>query len=291
MSATLSTTLSATAAPDTPDPSPDDPAANPLLATDPESVIALFGLTLLFVIAFFSILTIPRLLVLLRHRGSVFKKGWMLKPKKSAAIRARNVIQMTLFVPPVQPTSHPTIKGGLVTEAAPHAAYGADSGQGHETAVGTHSENIRTLVRHYSDAPSAGAPAHVPSWSALLHPFSAWFARPFFDTGLSNGRAIIYSVYAVAFITVAFIKSAGVDMLQRAGWLVVAQTPLVIALGTKNSLVGFFVGQGYEKVLYFFSVYSILLNFTHPKLLSCVISSTFSTGGWVNSCSSPLCFT
>ncbi|KIO19017.1 hypothetical protein M407DRAFT_153175 [Tulasnella calospora MUT 4182] len=143
-----------------------------------------------------------------------------------------------------------------------HAAMGIGGGQGggpmslaeEESRYPAH---LRTLVRHQRELRSAGAPAHVPSWSTLLHswPYAPWFGRPFFPNhvnNLSNGQACMYLVYAIGFVIVAFIMTSGeTGNLKRTGWLVVVQTPLVVSLGTKNSLVGFLLGRGYEKINWF----------------------------------------
>ncbi|KAG8950998.1 hypothetical protein FRC04_006859 [Tulasnella sp. 424] len=240
-----------------------------LLAANPESVVALFGLTLLFVIVFFAVLTLPRFLALLHHQSgkAFFREGWLLKPKKSATARAKDAIRRSLFLPPAQPTRKPTLRRGFVTTTAPFANDIEDSDEGHGR-VGQrgpmsmaeeearYPAHLRTLVRHHRDVRSMGAPAHVPSWSTLLHslPFAPWFGRPFFPNhvnNLSNGQACMYLVYAVGFLIVAFIMTSGTDNLKRTGWLVVVQTPLVVSLGSKNSLVGFALGRGYEKINFF----------------------------------------
>ncbi|KAG8991241.1 hypothetical protein FRB90_001424 [Tulasnella sp. 427] len=233
------------------------PTAN-LLAPNAESVVALFGLTLIFIVLFFSILTLPRLLALVRHQHgkSFFFEGWLLKPKKSAVSRARDAIRRSLFLPPAPPTRKPTLRRGLVTNAAPFA-NDVDSDEGHglggDEEEKQYPPHLQTLVKFHRDGRSLGAPAHVPSWSTLLHsvPGAPWLGRAFCPNhveNLTNGQACMYLVYAVAFVVVAFYMTSGTGNLKRTGWLVVVQTPLVVSLGSKNSLVGFLLGRGYEKI-------------------------------------------
>ncbi|KIO19016.1 hypothetical protein M407DRAFT_153146 [Tulasnella calospora MUT 4182] len=243
-----------------------------------ETFAALFGLSLLFVIVFFAVLTVPRLLASLHHqRGKAFfREGWLLKPKKSAAARAKDALRRSVFLPPAQPTRQPTLRRGLVTSPAPFANDIDYSDEGHGVPAsasvniegggarpmsvaeeeGKYPAHLRTLVRHHREVRSAGAPAHVPSTSTILRslPFAPWFSRPFFPNhvdGASNGQACMYLLYAAGFIVVAFLMTSGTGNLKRSGWLVIVQTPLVVSLGSKNSLVGFFLGRGYEKINFF----------------------------------------
>ena len=45
-----------------------------------------------------------------------------------------------------------------------------------------------------------------------------------------------------------FLYASPVNNIKRAGYVCISQIPVVFALGTKNSLVGWLVGMGYEKV-------------------------------------------
>ncbi|KAG8900749.1 hypothetical protein FRC01_010032, partial [Tulasnella sp. 417] len=190
-----------------------------------ESFAALFGLALLFIIVFFAALTLPRLLASLHHQAGkslFFRDGWLLKPKKSAAARAKDALRRSLFMPPAEPARKPTLRRGLVTTAAPFADDIEYSDEGHGGGVaasvnlgwrgaGVEEEtkypaHLRTLVRHHREVTAAG------------------------------------------FVVVAFLMTSGTGNLKRSGWLVIVQTPLVVSLGSKNSLVGFFLGRGYEKI-------------------------------------------
>ncbi|KAG8899539.1 hypothetical protein FRC00_001320 [Tulasnella sp. 408] len=229
-----------------------------------ESVAALFGLSLILVLVFFAALTVPRLLASLHHQGGkVFRgDGWLLKPKRSAASRAKDAVRRSLFMPPAPPTRQPTLRRGLVTTPAPFANDIEYSDEGH---IGTarpmslaeeeakYPAHLRTLAQHHRQVQAARAPTHVASTSTVLHslPLAPWFGRPFYPNhvnNMSNGQACMLLVYAMGFAVVTFIMTSGTGNLKRAGWLVVVQTPLVVSLGSKNSLVGFLLGRGYEKI-------------------------------------------
>lgn len=66
---------------------------------------------------------------------------------------------------------------------------------------------------------------------------------------LSMGKlALIVFTFAAIFIVLFIPPGNPVPYSTRAGWIATGFLPLTIALGTKNNLIGVFVGAGYEKV-------------------------------------------
>ncbi|KAG8852232.1 hypothetical protein FRB96_008878 [Tulasnella sp. 330] len=208
-----------------------------------EQFLGLFNLILLVIIFFFFLASVPRAIARFRHPGA-WQTGWILKQRKSYVRRATDAIRRSLHMPeyPSMPSRRPTIKEGLVNGAAAFATD--DSDEGHENNPGKQVAPIRRISRKGP----AIAPAHVPSWATLFHPFASTLGRPFFATGLSNGQALLYLLYTAFFITFAFVITYGTVSIARAGWLVIGNIPLMVALGAKNSIISVLVGSNYGKV-------------------------------------------
>ena len=66
--------------------------------------------------------------------------------------------------------------------------------------------------------------------------------------GHSVGRTIILLGYFTIVIFALLYKSNPFKAYVRAGFVAAAQVPIVVALGTKNNVIGRFLSMGYEKV-------------------------------------------
>lgn len=205
----------------------------------PEQVIALFVLTLLFIVLFFFLASLPRAIARFNQKGA-WRHGWLLKQRKSTASRARDYIRRSMHLAPAAPQRRPTVRRSL----AAMADWNGSSEDTHESAPYDY-ENFKRAVPRGSAVP----PSHVPSWSTIFHPVSAFFRTPLpYASSYTIGQTLLYVIYGILFLLVTFVGTSGTANLKRAGWLVVAQMPLMIALGSKNSLIGLLVGRGYEKV-------------------------------------------
>lgn len=98
-------------------------------------------------------------------------------------------------------------------------------------------------------------PPHVPSISSLLYPLSSVFSISI-TPAQSVGKTILLLLYAVMVLVIVFIHGgAPLADSERLGWIAVTQIPIVVALGAKNGVVGWFSVMGYERVsiiLFFF---------------------------------------
>lgn len=106
------------------------------------------------------------------------------------------------------------------------------------------------LLRHASTrtlGSVANLPPHMRAWSTIL-PQMGGFLRHRLDAGFSLGQALILGLYAVVLVYASFLESNPFKDQMRMGTVAMSQIPLVYILGTKNNIVGMFVGVGYEKV-------------------------------------------
>ena len=91
-------------------------------------------------------------------------------------------------------------------------------------------------------------PTRAASFAAMFHPVHRVLSHPFPLTNYSIGRAILMTIYTGIICFGILYHNLPSFGPRRAGWLVVGQLPLVFALASKNNIVGFLLGVGYEKV-------------------------------------------
>lgn len=133
---------------------------------------------------------------------------------------------------------------------ANHDVYG---GGGSKTYSPTHAKHYpgKYDANQSPSTEDGGAPKpppHFPSASALLYPLSAPLSYPITNT-LSLGKLLLLVAYVAAVVTVVFVKGgAPLKDSERLGWCAAVMVPIVVALGTKNSIVGAFTVKGYERV-------------------------------------------
>lgn len=92
------------------------------------------------------------------------------------------------------------------------------------------------------------APRHVPSLRTVLYPVSSQFSRRVL--GYSAGQVLILLGYATLIAICGLLYANPVTNAKRAGWIAMSQIPVSFLLASKNSLIGFLVGKGYEKLNY-----------------------------------------
>ncbi|KAL5524839.1 hypothetical protein ACEPAF_9985 [Sanghuangporus sanghuang] len=108
-------------------------------------------------------------------------------------------------------------------------------------------------------------PTHVRSLATILHPVSKIFTHPL-SANKTTGKLFLTLAYVV---TIHVIVLDGDNPFlnpivnpNRLGYIAISQIPVVIALGTKNNVIGMLLGIGYEK-----------LNFLH-RLVGLVVFIT-----------------
>ncbi|KAI0777412.1 iron reductase [Trametes elegans] len=92
-------------------------------------------------------------------------------------------------------------------------------------------------------------PTHMSGWSTML-PTLAGFLRTPLHRGMTVGKAAVALTYFGVVLYFALYKSNPMSNPIRAGFVAVSQIPIVVALGTKNNIVGALIGFGYERLNY-----------------------------------------
>lgn len=98
--------------------------------------------------------------------------------------------------------------------------------------------------------PTSNGPTHsrVASFASIFHKAHRYLSRPFWFTPYSILQALCFACYTTLIVFGILYHNLPSFGPRRAGWMVVGQLPLVVSLGTKNSIVAFLLGVGYEKV-------------------------------------------
>ncbi|KAF8310934.1 hypothetical protein DL93DRAFT_2083848 [Clavulina sp. PMI_390] len=201
--------------------------------------------TMLVALALFACAALPRAFARLSFPQTA-KQGWSLKhappPVRDPIQRVRTVNRGQLAAP---------WEGGDNDEkvlAPPRAAFMQKNPNGRR------SMNVRLnrLTRHWAEKFDVSqprvAPLHVPSLRTLLYPLSSQFSRRIM--GFSLGQAFILLAYTTLICFGMFLFSDPVSNPKRAGWIALSQIPVSFLLSSKNSIIGFLVGKGYEKLNY-----------------------------------------
>jgi len=92
------------------------------------------------------------------------------------------------------------------------------------------------------------APTHVSRWSTLIHPLVPYVLNYRIAPGTSVGKAGVLVAYLAAVLYAGLYKGNPFSDSVRAGFVAMSQIPIVYALGTKNNVLAYVSGAGYEKV-------------------------------------------
>jgi len=92
------------------------------------------------------------------------------------------------------------------------------------------------------------APTHVSRWSTLVHPLVPYVLNYRIAPGTSIGKAGVLVAYLAAVLYAGLYRNNPFSSSVRAGFVVMSQIPIVYALGTKNNVLAYVSGAGYEKV-------------------------------------------
>lgn len=155
---------------------------------------------------------------------------------------------------------YPELKRGLILRTGSSDDASARRRTGiapmhHSSSSGTvESDQSRTLADHiqrlsskeYEDS-SVSPPLHVPSLSTLLYPISTFFVYSI-TPGKTLGKVALSLIYITGILFVVFFSSDPLADPARLGDIAVSQIPFVVALGTKNNIIGILLSKGYERV-------------------------------------------
>ncbi|EGO19873.1 hypothetical protein SERLADRAFT_401128 [Serpula lacrymans var. lacrymans S7.9] len=105
-----------------------------------------------------------------------------------------------------------------------------------------------TYLGQFSSLKYAGAPAprHVPMLSSFIHPISSALCHRM--NGYSVGQILLMAGYLGILFYGSFYESNPFTDPERAGYVITSQIPFIYAFATKNNVLGFLVGVGYEKL-------------------------------------------
>lgn len=104
------------------------------------------------------------------------------------------------------------------------------------------------LVREATRKAHGGhPPIRMLHLSTLIHPSINYALNYRVVTGFSVGKISILAIYLGLVFYAAFYKSNPFVEPQRAAFVAVSQIPIVVSLGTKNNILSYFSGLGYEK--------------------------------------------
>lgn len=207
---------------------------------DPNELVSLWiDYILLIIFAFFTLAALPRFFA---HatRLSDWASGYFLRKGSNVDAHTR--------VTPRLPASYLHRYATNVT-LVNNSVGNSGSDQSHTLAQhDVYADNSQGKSVRLLTETSANAPVHVRSYASLLHPVATFFTRNV-APGMSVGGALLNVAYIAGLFTAVF--TYGGDPLKqpvREGWIAISLIPVVVALGTKNNLIGMMVGKGYERV-------------------------------------------
>ncbi|KAG8993156.1 hypothetical protein FRB94_010976 [Tulasnella sp. JGI-2019a] len=90
--------------------------------------------------------------------------------------------------------------------------------------------------------------SRIASWGSTFYPAYRHLERPVWWVGYSVGLTLAFVVYTGMVSFGIFYHNLPSFSPRRAGWIVVGQVPFIVFLGTKNNLLGFVLGTGYDKL-------------------------------------------
>ncbi len=214
--------------------------ANDAPEIDQEAFVYHVSLLVLAFIALLFVLRIPRAFNRLLH-WSEFSQGHILR-HVSFNVRSPRIV-------------HVYVSKDRAT--AKEAASSNDS-HTHSTHVQRIDEKGSLMVMKY--------PTHIASCPSFLRGLASELSTRL-APGYSLAQGICALVYLACWIYPTLYKSNPFSDPGRAGWVGIAQLPFVFAFGTKNNVLGPFLGMGYEKVfdsiLSTTSLNALQLNFMH----------------------------
>ncbi|KAF8311051.1 hypothetical protein DL93DRAFT_2169272 [Clavulina sp. PMI_390] len=190
---------------------------------------------MLMALALFACVSFPRVSARLSFSQTA-KKGWRFKREPSLV---RNSTRRP------RPSGHGEVQNAEEKITTPRRASSTRS-------LGRRSTDLNDLTRRWAEISDASnpriPPKHVPSLRTLLYPLSSQLSQQIM--GYSLGQVVVLFAYTALICLGLFILSSPVSNPTRAGWIALSQIPVAFLLASKNSLIGFLVGKGYEKLNY-----------------------------------------
>ncbi|KAG8738241.1 hypothetical protein FRC10_007109 [Ceratobasidium sp. 414] len=250
---------------------------------------------ILFILLVFTLTALPRIVASLTHT-SAWRDGWIIL-RGTPSLLSSSPYATRFNESAFSVTRKPTLRRALSEKKL---VLGTTESETWESSFGPYDGAPRdktTLggvsavshLRHARGEPSR-LPIRCPSYLSLLQPASRLFSARY--AGYSVGQFVLLAGYAALMGVAMFLYGSPVNNIQRAGFVCISQIPVVFALGTKNSLVGWLVGMGYEKLNYIhrwvgqimfvtglFHVVGYLVKWTKTGVISIAAKNQF--WGWM----------
>ncbi|KAI9057357.1 incomplete iron reductase [Trametes sanguinea] len=225
-------------------------SAQPTHAVNHAELVFNVDIFLLCAAALFVLLLLPRAAIRFTHKRE-WVDGHLLR---STTVEApvsvvRRPSKRDAVVAPVHPAHIPVPKASY-----PPREYD-DSEKWDETTDASHTYvSHAELIRKASTASGRerrrrNVPTHMPGWSTML-PTIAAFLRQTIRPGLTIGKLLVEVSYFSVLLYAGLYKSNPLTQPIRSGYVAISQIPIVVALGTKNNVVGMMIGFGYERLNY-----------------------------------------
>ncbi|KAG9003881.1 hypothetical protein FRB94_002798 [Tulasnella sp. JGI-2019a] len=117
-------------------------------------------------------------------------------------------------------------------------------------------EGAEGINVHADEAPVTAVEGSVPaktysrmaSWGSIFYSVYRYLDRPVWWVGYSVGLSLAFAIYTGIISFGILYHNLPTFGPRRAGWIAVGQIPFIIFLSTKNNLLGFVLGVGYEKL-------------------------------------------
>ena len=149
------------------------------------------------------------------------------------------------------------------------------------------SDNSHTLANHNAyvrsdkalttSSSGCGDTTHIRSLSTVLHPVSKLFTHPL-SGNKTTGKLFLMLGYIGVIAFVALNDNDPILGPDRLGYIAISQIPVVIALGTKNNVVGMLLGMGYERVRPFVDIHNDDVLTSVALKAELLASSSWSSG-------------
>ncbi|KAH9944662.1 iron reductase [Amylocystis lapponica] len=141
-------------------------------------------------------------------------------------------------------------------------------------------------VKHLPQ-PQNKQPTHMLAWSSMLPLVHQYLAYPVCP-GYSVGKALLLLAYAGVMLYAGLYNSSPFSNPVRAGYVAASQVPFLVILATKNNVIGWLVGCGYEKLNFlhrFVGRFVILAVNVHA--IGCMFVITAEGSFWARLAASP----
>ncbi|KAI8973127.1 incomplete iron reductase [Trametes punicea] len=206
---------------------------------------------LLCAVALFVLLLLPRAAIRFTHKRE-WVDGHLLRSTTvdAPAPVVRRPSKRDAVIAPVHPAHIPVPKQDVyVSDEVFESEKWATTTDASHTYV-SHAELLRKAsTASGRERRRVNVPTHMPGWSTML-PTLAAFLRTTIRPGLTIGKLLVELSYFAILLYAGLYRSNPLTQPIRMGYVAASQIPIVVALGTKNNVVGMLIGFGYERLNY-----------------------------------------